>query len=164
MMLLILACLALNPACGPREVCTIDGGLEVEDLDAWECGTFKEHEARVVADFAKEFHMTEYTVRLETRGWTMRIRRTGPWFDPGVGYEVSGLTSPDERLVELATVDWKKSAFAHELVHVLEETHWKKSGPEWGCSADETKDRASRDHCSWERRGIWQAIERAVGK
>jgi hypothetical protein len=100
-------------------------------------------------------------------GWVLIIRQdvneNGSYYHEGLGFRVFGVTDKFRHTIEIGRDSWLRSTtLAHELVHALEHEGFG-GADRYKCSAAEVQavgypEGQARHHCSWARRGIWDAI------
>lgn len=154
--------------CGGGQVtpdCVSSHGTQV--FNTAQCESFYAFEDKILKSYA-EFLEVSVDVLAEPLGrYSVTVRLDafeGYWFDKDSQQNVEGLWSSGS--VELGRDSWTRSAMAHEYVHLFEHEVIGLSGPDWGCSESETAWTAAHftgvksaaDHCSWQRRGVWEAI------
>jgi hypothetical protein len=137
--------LLLLTACGTGPECVSPCGVKLFGRD--DCDAFAAYEARALDALA----VTDLPVHCGALdNWSLFARvpdglgRGDSWYSPHVGMRVAGLTWCQYASMEIATVEWPRTAMTHEFVHALE---------------------ACKDphHETWQDRGIYEAIWTTTG-
>jgi hypothetical protein len=115
----------------PNKVCTSKCGMQ---LYAKTCDGFQEAEDRNLAVLGPVMGLS----CSDLQGWMIMVvpyaDEAGAFYTSS-GQKVAGVNYYDSGEIELGTTDWKKSALAHELIHIkrhstedLSHTGWVETG------------------------------------